>query len=92
MDLMEDWFEEYAMVLEDKLGRPEPGVHLQKNLKNPLLDLARITAHGTERKNAPLATFIAGRYVSARIAQGTDETTALSEALASAQNILPETE
>jgi len=28
-----------------------------------LLDLARDVAHGTERKNAPLATFLAGRAV-----------------------------
>lgn len=28
-----------------------------------ILDLARIVAHGTERKNAPLAAFLAGWFV-----------------------------
>jgi hypothetical protein len=27
-----------------------------------LLDLARVVAHGTERRNAPLATYLAGRW------------------------------
>ncbi|HUR18222.1 MAG TPA: DUF6457 domain-containing protein [Acidimicrobiales bacterium] len=37
-----------------------------------LLDLARVVAHGTERMNAPLATFLAGRAVGG----GTDLATA----------------
>lgn len=34
--------------------------------KERLLELARDVAHGSERKNAPLATFIAGMYVATR--------------------------
>lgn len=30
-----------------------------------LLDLARVVAHGTERMNAPLATFLAGKAAGA---------------------------
>lgn len=30
-----------------------------------VLDLARIVAHGTERRNAPLATYLAGRAAGA---------------------------
>ena len=44
-----------------------------------MLHLARDVAHGSERKNAPLATFIAGRYVEARQAQGIDAETAVGE-------------
>ena len=84
-----DWFAEYAAALEEKLGRSDAGVHLLRESKNPILDLARIVAHGTERKNAPLAAYVAGRYVAARIAQGVDEGDALAEALAAAEAITP---
>ncbi|MGI8685149.1 MAG: DUF6457 domain-containing protein [Acidimicrobiales bacterium] len=40
-----------------------------------ILDLARVVAHGTERKNAPLATWLAGRSPS-------DAVTALATAQA----------
>ena len=46
-------------------------------------------AHGTERKNTPLATYVAGRYVVARDAQGVDEATAVAEALKIAEAITP---
>jgi hypothetical protein len=84
-----DWFQEYAAALEERLGRSEPTVHLPRESKNPILDLARIVAHGTERKNAPLAAYVAGRYVAARIAQGVEESGALAEALAAAEAITP---
>jgi hypothetical protein len=85
---MDDWFERYAQALEEKLGHPEGGVRLSKTARNPLLNLARIVAHGTERKNAPLATYLAGRYVAARTDQGVDEDTALAEALSSAEALV----
>ncbi len=31
-----------------------------------LLEIAKVVAHGTERKNAPLATYLVGRYVADR--------------------------
>lgn len=86
---MEEWFEQYASALEDRLGRSEPGVHLSKQSRNPILTLARIVAHGTERKNAPLAAYMAGRYVSARTAQGMDEAAAVAEALEVAEEMTP---
>jgi Domain of unknown function (DUF6457) len=86
---MNDWFESYAQALEKKLGEEEPAVHLSKGAKNPLLDMARIVAHGTERKNAPLAAYVAGRYVAARAHQGIDEGAALAEAFAAAQALIP---
>lgn len=86
---MEDWFEKYAGALEERLGSSEPAVHLPGGLKTPILTLARIVAHGTERKNAPLAAYVAGRYVVARSAQGVDEAAAMGEALEIAQAITP---
>jgi Domain of unknown function (DUF6457) len=85
---MDDWFDKYAVALEERLGSSE-SVHLSGHLKNPILSLARIVAHGTERKNAPLATFVAGRYVVARGAQGVDEAAAVAEALEIAEAITP---
>jgi hypothetical protein len=82
-----DWFESYAQTLEEKLGHPEPGLHLAKESRNPLLDLARNVAHGTERKNAPLAAYVVGRYVAARAHQGIDEAAALAEAIAAAEAV-----
>ena len=86
---MDDWFEKYAEALEERLGSSEASLHLPGHLKNPILTLARIVAHGTERKNAPLATYVAGRYVVARDAQGVDEATAVTEALKIAEAITP---
>jgi len=47
-----------------------------------LLDLARTVAHGTERRYAPLSTYLAGRYVAERVAAGMAEDEALAEAAA----------
>jgi hypothetical protein len=84
-----DWFDDYAAALEERLGGPNPAVHLDRGVKNPILDLARIVAHGTERKNAPLAAYVVGRYVALRSAQGADEAVAVSEALETAAGIIP---
>lgn len=84
-----DWFEEYAAALEERLGGGDPNLHLTREAKNPILDLARIVAHGTERKNAPLAAYVTGRYIAARSAQGADEEVALAEAIAAAEAVTP---
>ncbi len=86
---MDDWFEKYAEALEERLGSSESTLHLPGHLKNPILTLARIVARGTERKNAPLATYVAGRYVVARGAQGVDEAAAVAEVLEIAEAITP---
>jgi Domain of unknown function (DUF6457) len=86
---MSGWFDSYAGALEQRLGSSEPAVHLPDELKNPILTLARVVAHGTERKNAPLAAYVAGRYVGARCAQGVDEKTAMGEAVEIAEAVTP---
>lgn len=45
-----------------------------------ILDFTRRVAHGSERKHAPLATFLAGWYVGRRVASGTDPVAAWKEA------------
>jgi len=68
-----NWLDDYARSLGvNKLAAEEIDV---------ILDLARDVAHGTERKNAPLAAFLAGRFVGAG---GT-----LDEAVADAHDVLP---
>lgn len=50
---MDDWLDRFA----DAVGVPR----LDAAEVDALLDLARVVAHGTERKNAPLAAYLAGR-------------------------------
>lgn len=48
--------------------------------EDAILDFTRRVAHGSERKNAPLATFLAGWYVGVRVASGVDPASAWEEA------------
>jgi hypothetical protein len=41
------------------------GLELSEDEIETILALARDVAHGSERKNAPLAAFLAGRFVGA---------------------------
>ena len=50
---MDDWLDRFAAAL----GVPP----LDAAEVDAILDLAREVAHGTERKNAPLAAWLAGR-------------------------------
>ena len=54
---MDDWLDRFADALH--VSRLDP------NEADALLDLARVVAHGTERKNAPLAAYLAGRWEAA---------------------------
>jgi hypothetical protein len=47
-----------------------------------LLRVARDIAHASERQSAPLATYLAGRYVELRRQDGVDEDEALGEVAA----------
>lgn len=84
---MTDWLDAYATELLQELGGRGPeGVG--DGVRESLLDLARIVAHGTERKNAPLATYLAGSFVAMRAVRGVDEDMALHEAVSIAQRLL----
>ncbi|HVE47147.1 MAG TPA: DUF6457 domain-containing protein [Acidimicrobiales bacterium] len=52
---------EWLDGVADALGVPR----LEPAEIERLLDLARVVAHGTERRNAPLATFLVGRAAGA---------------------------
>lgn len=53
-----------------------------------LLRMAREVAHATERLNAPLCAFVAGRAVQRRVASGADESAALAEVEAAVKRLL----
>jgi hypothetical protein len=52
---------------------------LTPEMQGRVLRLAREVAHGTERFNAPLAAFLAGRYVERRLSAGETALSALDE-------------
>lgn len=55
-----------------------------------VLHLARDVAHGAERKCAPLATFVTGRFVEAEVAKGADVGDALATVRRVVEGLLPE--
>lgn len=70
------------MFINDYAGRLSEAADTTISVpdEDALLDFTRRVAHGSERKNAPLATFLAGWFVSARVAAGVDAATAWQEA------------
>lgn len=87
---MPAWTERFAELLSSRLEPGSARAGLGPDHNNRILDLARIVAHATERKNAPLATFIAGRYSALREQQGADSATAIAEAAEVARRLLPD--
>jgi len=68
---MDDWPDRYSAAL---------GVEMTEEEVDAILDLARDVAHGTERRFAPLSAYLAGKYVSRRVAEGAAATDAVHEA------------
>lgn len=68
---MDDWPERYCAALELQLSDAEV---------DAILDLARDVAHGTERRFAPLSAYLAGKYVTRRVAEGATAEAAVREA------------
>ena len=53
-----------------------------------VLDLARAVAHGSERKFAPVSTYLAGQFVAELVRTGVPLSEALAEATAIAERTL----
>lgn len=79
--------ESYLEALAESLG-----CGLGDDEIDAVLDLARVVAHGSERRFAPVSAYLVGRYVAARTAPGTgvSRAEALAEAAAAAARALPE--
>src|SRR2546428_11427230 len=87
---MDDFIQRYTKAL---VGGSSSGadVGLSPDEEDAILELARIVAHGTERKNAPLATFISGLFAGAQGLDAADRPGAISRALDAARALLDET-
>lgn len=69
----------WAERLACELGGAATQASLSAATVGRLLRLARDVAHATERLNAPLVAYVAGRHVAARQAAGLSEEGALDE-------------
>ncbi len=78
---MSEWIDELAETLEvEALTTAETG---------HILRVARDVAHRVERKDTPLAAFLLGMHVAHRTAAGTARDTALDDAIATTDALLP---
>jgi hypothetical protein len=68
---MDDWPDRYSAAL---------GVELTEEEVDAILDLARDVAHATERRYAPLSTYLTGKFVARRAAEGAPTGQAMHEA------------
>lgn len=77
------------------LGFPERYAAALRSALEPeeidtVLDLARLVAHGSERRSAPLSTYLVGQFVAERRQAGVAHAEALAEAVLIAERILAE--
>lgn len=61
---------------------------LTEGEKETILELARIVAHGSERLNAPISTYLAGQFIAELVRTGLPRAEALAEAVAVAKRTL----
>ena len=66
-----DWPERYSAALD---------VGLSEDEVDAILDLARDVAHATERRFAPLSSYLAGKFVARRMNEGVSAADAVHEA------------
>lgn len=70
---MSDWLQRFAGELEEP---PLPSGEV-----STILDLTRDVAHGTERKLAPLTSYLVGIHLGRRLEAGADRDGALRDAV-----------
>ncbi|MFN2505882.1 MAG: DUF6457 domain-containing protein [Acidimicrobiales bacterium] len=80
-----EWPQLYGQALE---RTAEAVLSLTDEEVERVLDLARVVAHGSERRYAPLAAYLAGKFVSERSASGVPPPDALADAFATAEALL----
>jgi Domain of unknown function (DUF6457) len=79
---MDDWIDRFADALGvERMAPKEMGA---------LLKMSREVAHGVERKDAPLSTYLAGLFVGQRTAAGEDPGAALRRAVEEALQMVPD--
>ncbi len=80
-----EWPQHYGQALAQRAGAD---VDTGSEVFEAVLDLARVVAHASERKHAPLATFLAGQFVARRAEGGVPASVALAEAAEVARGLL----
>ncbi|HYY44765.1 MAG TPA: DUF6457 domain-containing protein [Actinomycetota bacterium] len=84
-----DWPEQYGRALGDIIGAD---VSLSKEETGAVLRLAREVAHRNERKFAPLAAFVAGKFAALAAQRGMTSEESIERFLAAAEALLPPAE
>jgi hypothetical protein len=79
-----------ARLVRELAGDEQTAIPLDPATVGVLLRIAREVAHGSERLNAPLSTYVAGRYVASRVAAGADEAAAIAEVEEAVKRVLAE--
>jgi hypothetical protein len=79
-----------SRLVRELVGDEPTAIPLAPATVGALLHIARNVAHGSERLNAPLSTYVAGRYVASRVAAGADEKTAIAEVEQAVKRVLAE--
>jgi hypothetical protein len=77
-----DLLEHLASALTDAAPEGSGLVPLDLRERALLLSIARDVAHASERQNAPLASYLIGRFVQMRMSAGVAESEALAGAAA----------
>jgi hypothetical protein len=86
---MSDWLTTYAEALGKRLDQSDQELNVSENLATDLLSLARTIAEGTgDKTNAPLSSYLVGRYAHARASKGLDGASAIEEATKVANDLL----
>jgi hypothetical protein len=87
--LMSDWLINYAGALQERLLRPDRELVIADQVAEQLLDLARKIAEGTgEKTNAPLSSYLVGRFAVTRALEGVEPSEAVAEATEVANGLL----
>ncbi|MDP8961683.1 MAG: DUF6457 domain-containing protein [Actinomycetota bacterium] len=81
---MSDWLRRYAVALGQE---PLTGQEVAA-----ILELARDVAHGTERKLAPLSTFLAGIHAAGHLGEGGVRAAAINDAIEIARRLVSDGE
>ena len=86
---MQDWLTDYSSALVVELPGVAVDLPPSPELAAALLDLARVVAEGTGQKtNAPLSTFMVGRFVTILGGSGATPEAAVALATEIAQRVL----
>lgn len=85
-----DLLSKLASALGDPRSSAPESQPLDTRSRALVLRIARDVAHATERQNAPLASYLIGRFVQSSVAAGTSEPDALARAAAIVTSVVGE--